>query len=160
MKKKKFYTLDEVLFERIKKIKTPKQFRVFFDAYLKEHDRLRDKTKQTKVSERRVKAMKIFLDNISTSLKGRGGKSRGTTFYLDAIKELGMDREFAKLEVFCTDGDIRPPYPYQWRATSTTLVGDDDPFEGFGETPLEALRNLYAQMKEFKKNPPEQEENI
>ena len=91
----------------------------------------------------------IFFDNLSTSLKGRSGKSRGATFYLDAIKELGMDREFAKLEAFCTDGDIRPPYPYQWRATSTLLAGDDDPFEGLGETPLEALRNLYAQMKEF-----------
>jgi len=100
----------------------------------------------------------VFLDNISTSLKGRTSKSRSVTFYLDAIKELGMDREFAKLEAFCTDGDIRPPYPYQWRATSTLLLGDDDPFEGLGETPFEALKNLYAQMKEFKKNPPEDEE--
>lgn len=96
--------------------------------------------------------MKIFLDDMSTSLKTRGGKGRSATFYLDAIKELGMEREFAKLEAFCTDGDIRPPFPYQWRATSTTLIGDDDPFEGFGETPLEALRNLYAQMKKVSKS--------
>ena len=95
--------------------------------------------------------MKVFFDNLSTSLKGRSPKSRSFTFYLDAIKELDMDREFSKLETFCTDGDIRPPYPYQWRATSTTLVGDDDPFEGLGGNPLEALRNLYLQMKEFKK---------
>ena len=87
--------------------------------------------------------------NTSTSLKGRSGKSRGSTFYLDAIKELNINREFSKLEAFCTDGDIRPPYPYQWIATSTILVGDDDPFEGEGETPLEALRNLYYNMKHF-----------
>lgn len=69
-----------------------------------------------------------------------------------------MSREFAKLEAFCTDGGIRPPYPYQWLATSTLLPGDDDPFEGIGETPLEAVRNLYAQMKHFKQNPPEDDD--
>ena len=85
--------------------------------------------------------------NTSTSEKGRNGKARNSTFYLDAIKALGIDREFAKLEAICTDGSIRPPYPYQWRATSTIRPGDDDPFEGIGETPLEALRNLYKEMK-------------
>ncbi len=97
---------------------------------------------------------KVFFDNLSTSLNGRSGKSRSFTFYLDAIKNLEIDREFAKLEVFCTDGDIRPPYPYQWRATSTLLSGDDDPFEGLGGNPLEAVRNLYKEMKYFKNNPP------
>lgn len=100
--------------------------------------------------------MKIFLDNTSTSLKGRNTKSRSFTFYLDAIKALNFNREFSKLEAFCTDGDIRPSYPYQWRATSTMVSGDDDPFEGIGEMPLEALKNLYFQMKEFVKNPPEE----
>ena len=103
--------------------------------------------------------MKIFFDNLSTSLKGRSLKARNFTFYLDRIKELEMEREFAKLEVFSTEGGFRPPYPYQWRATSTLLSGDDDPFEGLGEAPLEALRNLYLQMKEFKKNPPHQEDS-
>lgn len=98
--------------------------------------------------------MKVFLDNLSESLKGRSGKQRSYTFYLDSIKTLDMGREFKMLETFCTDGDIRPPYPYQWRAISTQVVGDDDPFEGIGENPLEALRELYAQMKEFKRNPP------
>jgi len=93
--------------------------------------------------------------NTSTSLKGRNNKARNFIFYLDKIKELEMNVEFSKLEAFCTDGDIRPPYPYQWRATSTLSAGDDDPFEGLGENPLEALKNLYFQMKEFKKNPPE-----
>jgi len=92
----------------------------------------------------------MFICNTSTSLKGRNPKARNFTFYLDAIKALDIDREFSRLEVFCTDGDIRPPYPYQWRAISTMLSGDDDPFEGLGETPLEALRNLYKEMKEFK----------
>lgn len=97
--------------------------------------------------------MKVFLDNTSTSFKGRTTKARNLTFYLDKIKELEMGREFTKLEAFCTDGDIKPPYPYWWRATSTMVVGDDDPFEGVGETPLQALRNLYAEMKVFKENP-------
>jgi hypothetical protein len=102
--------------------------------------------------------MKIIFDNLTTSLKGRSPKSRNCTFYLDAIKTLEMNREFSKLEAFCTDGDIRPPYPYQWKAISTVLAGDDDPFEGLGESPLEALKNLYLQMKDFKNNPPELEE--
>ncbi len=94
---------------------------------------------------------KIIMCNTSTSLKGRSPKSRNYTFYLDAIKKLEVNREFSKLEAFCTDGDIRPPYPYQWRAVSTLISGDDDPFEGLGETPLKALRNLYFEMKNFKK---------
>lgn len=97
--------------------------------------------------------MKIFLDNTSISLRGRTTKARNLTYYLDRIKELGIEREFAKLEAFCTDGDIKPPFPYQWKATSTMVVGDDDSFEGVGETPLKALRNLYAEMKAFKENP-------
>ena len=82
----------------------------------------------------------------NTSEAVRSSKARNYTFYLDAIKELDIDREFCKLEAVCTDGGIRPPYPYQWRALSTILVGDDDPFEGLGGTPLEALRNLYKEM--------------
>jgi len=100
---------------------------------------------------------KIFLDNLSTSMKGRETKSRSFTFYLDKIKELEIGRKFSKLEAYCTDGDIRIPYPYQWRAISTLIPGDDDPFEGLGGTPLEALRNLYSDMKSFKQNPPEEE---
>lgn len=96
--------------------------------------------------------MSIFLCNTSTSLKGRSSKSRSFTFYLDAIKKLDIEREFDKLEAFCTDGDIRPPYPYQWRAISTIIIGDDDPFEGLGGSPLEALRNLYLEMKSAKKD--------
>ena len=102
----------------------------------------------------------IYICNTSTSFKGRSSKSRNETFYLDAIKSLNMEREFAKLEVFCTDGDIRPPYPYQWRAISTLLTGDDDPFEGFGERPLEALKNLYLQMKDFRNNPPKNDPHL
>ena len=85
----------------------------------------------------------------NTSEAPRNGKARSYTFYIDAIKALDIDREFAKLEASCTDGDIKPPYPYQWRATSTMVVGEDDPYEGLGGSPLEALRNLYKAMKYF-----------
>lgn len=69
-------------------------------------------------------------------------KQRDINFYLEKI---GIER-FGKLEVFSTAGDIRPPYPYQWRATS--IVYGDDPFEGLGGTPFEAIKNLYKDMKE------------
>lgn len=98
---------------------------------------------------------KIIICN--TGDAPRTSKARSFTFYLDAIKELGMEREFSKLETFCTDGDIRPPYPYQCTAYSTMIPGDDDPFEGMGGSPLEALRNLYKGMKDFT---PETEEDI
>lgn len=104
--------------------------------------------------------MKTFFDNTATSQKGRGSKAHSYTFYLDKIKELDIQRECKLIEVVCTDGDLRPPYPYQWRAISTTIPGDDDPFEGLGESPLEALKNLYEGMKDFVENPPEDEEEI
>jgi len=94
----------------------------------------------------------------NTSEAPRNSKQRNLTFYLDRIKELDVGREFATFEAFCTDGDIRPPYPYQWLAKSTLIPGDDDPFEGTGATPLEAVRNLYKEMKLAKKNPSSEEE--
>lgn len=92
--------------------------------------------------------MKAIICNTSES--ERNTKSRNVTFYLDKIKELDIGREFDCLKVYCTDGDIRPPYPYQWHAVSTTILGDDEPFEGIGDSPLSALRSLYKAMKEFK----------
>ena len=94
----------------------------------------------------------------NTSEAPRKTKSHSYTFYLDKIKELDIGREFAELKAYCTDGDIRPPYPYQWIATSTMLVGDDDPYEGIGESPLEALRNLYKSMKHAIEHPEGYEE--
>jgi len=88
-----------------------------------------------------------FFCNTSSSVKGRSKGSRGVIFWLDKIKELNCGSDFDKLEAFCTDGDFRPPYPYQWRATSTLIAGEDDPSEGLGGNPLEALRNLYYNMK-------------
>ena len=93
---------------------------------------------------------KIFFDNTSTA--ECNPKQHSYAYYLDKIKELGLDREFAKLEAHCTDGDIRPKYPYQWVARSTTIPGDDDPFEGIGSSPLEASKKLYEEMKEFLEN--------
>ena len=71
-------------------------------------------------------------------------KQRNINFYLEKI---GIDR-FGKLEVFSTAGDIRPPYPFQWRATS--IPYGDEPFEGLGATPFEAIKNLYKDMEEKK----------
>ena len=88
---------------------------------------------------------KVHFCNTSESLKGRSGKSRNEVFYLDRIKELGC--EFDKLEAICTDGDIRPPYPYQWRATTKIIEGDDDACEGLGGTPIDALRELALDVK-------------
>lgn len=86
---------------------------------------------------------KIHICN--TSEAPRKSKAHDLTFYLDSIRKLG--REFDHLEAYCTDGDIRPPYPYQWRAVAKMVPGDDDPFEGVGATPLEALRALYKDVK-------------
>ncbi|MBW1812103.1 MAG: hypothetical protein JRJ39_00145 [Deltaproteobacteria bacterium] len=68
------------------------------------------------------------------------GKARSINYYLEII---GIER-FGKIEVFSTAGDVRPPYPYQWRATS--IVFGDDPFEGIGGTPLKALQALANSM--------------
>lgn len=91
--------------------------------------------------------MKIILSN--TSEAPRKGRARSFTFYLDAIIALNMDRKFDRLEAVCTDGEILPLYPYQWRAISTMIPGDDDPFEGISDTPLKALHDLYFEMKNF-----------
>jgi hypothetical protein len=87
--------------------------------------------------------MEIFFDNISTAL--RNTKARDFAFYLDKIKE--MMCEFEKLEAVCTDGDIRPPYPYQWRATTKHRFGEDEVHEGLGSTPIEAIHELYKSVK-------------
>lgn len=100
--------------------------------------------------------MNMFFCN--TSEAPRKSKARDFTFYLDKLKELGL--EFDKLEAFCTDGDIRPPYPYQWRATTKVRQGEDDPFEGIDKSPLKAIHNLWFQAKEFIKNPIVDEEEI
>jgi len=68
-------------------------------------------------------------------------KSRNINFYLEKI---GI-KNFHELKVFSTAGDIRPPYPYQWQATS--IAFGDDGFEGIGATPFEAIRDLYKAMK-------------
>lgn len=81
----------------------------------------------------------------NTSEAPRIGKARSFTFYLDKIRELGW--EFDKLEAVCTDEDIRPPYPYQWRATTKIHPGEDDPCEGIAGSPLEAVNLLWKCVK-------------
>lgn len=83
------------------------------------------------------------MENIhicNTSEAPRKAKAHSYTFYLDKIRELGG--EFDKLEAYCTDGDIRPPFPYQWIATTKVIEGDDDACEGIANSPLEAVRRL------------------
>ena len=102
------------------------------------------------------KKIKIFFDNLG--VKPRSSKSRNYDFYLDLIIENGF--EFDKLEAYSTAGDIRPPYAYQWRALCKVRKGDDDAFEGLGGTPLEALRNLYKDIKETKKMAIQEEDEM
>ena len=68
-------------------------------------------------------------------------KSRGIDWYLEKI---GIEN-FKELKVYSTAGDVRPPYPFQWQAISIPF--GDDGFEGLGRTPLEAMKNLYEEMK-------------
>jgi len=84
-------------------------------------------------------------------------KARDFTFYLDEIDEMG--RKFEKLEAISTEGSPMAPFPYQWRAVSDRLEGEDDPYEGLGKTPIEAVINLYREIKHAIKNyNPEDEE--
>ena len=66
-------------------------------------------------------------------------KRKTIEYYLDR-----MGKYFSKIEPFSTAGDIRPPYPYQWRAES--ICFGDDCFEGLGDSPLEAIKSLYNEM--------------
>lgn len=70
-------------------------------------------------------------------------KSRNMNFYLEKI---GIEN-ILKIEVVSTAGDIRPPFPFQWRIV--TIPFGDDGIEGFGETPLQAIRDLYKEMKVY-----------
>lgn len=72
-------------------------------------------------------------------------KSRNLNWYLQEIENMEWV-EFDKLVPWTTAGDIRPPYPYQWQALTKPRPGDDDPFEGIGGTPLEAVRDLYHSL--------------
>ncbi len=74
------------------------------------------------------------------------------SFYLEKIDELEYSYPFQKIEFDClrafsTAGDILPPYPFQWVAYTKLREGDDDPFEGIGESPFEAVKNLYKNIK-------------
>ena len=99
---------------------------------------------------------KVYMCTTGESRKGRNTKAHSYTFYLDKIRELGG--EFNKMEAVCTDGDIRPPYPYQWRAMTKVIKGDDDACEGLGGSPLEALRELYKDFEARVNTMPEDDE--
>jgi len=65
-------------------------------------------------------------------------------YYLEKISDLGW--EFDCIKPFSTAGDIRPPYPYQWQATTKIREGEDDANEGLGGNPLEAMKELYKSL--------------
>ena len=75
--------------------------------------------------------------------------------YLSKIEEIGFGIEFDCLRVASTAGDIMPPHPYQWMATTKHRPGDDDVFEGVGGTPHEAVRDLYHTLKNWDWSTPE-----
>lgn len=74
-------------------------------------------------------------------------RSRNLNWYLQEIENMEWI-EFDKLVPWSTAGDFRPPYPYQWQALTKPRPGDDDPFEGIGGSPLEAVRDLYRTLKQ------------
>ena len=63
------------------------------------------------------------------------------------LEKIGIE-QFGGLDVYSTAGDIRPLYPFQWIAKSIPF--GDDPFEGIGGTPFEAIKELYKKMKDNK----------
>lgn len=91
----------------------------------------------------------------NTSQVPTNPKARSYDFYLDKIRDLGF--EFDVLEAYCTDGDIRPPYRYQWLAKTKRRAGDDDPCEGFGASPLEALCDLHKNAKTWADYEPDED---
>lgn len=98
-----------------------------------------------------------MINICNTSEAPRKGKARNEVFYLDKICARGY--ELDKIDVFCTDGDIRPPYPYQWVAKAKIIPGDDDACEGVGERPLKALQALYASVVTLEQWRSDQSEN-
>ena len=59
---------------------------------------------------------------------------------------------FDCIKAFTTEGDIRPPFAYQWIAYAKVIEGDDDPFEGYGKTPHEAIKDLYKNLYHYLSN--------
>jgi len=68
--------------------------------------------------------------------------------YIERINDLEFV-EFDKLVPWTTAGDWRPPYAYQWIASTKIRDGDDDPYEGAGGTPHEAVRDLWKGLKKI-----------
>ena len=59
---------------------------------------------------------------------------------------------FDKIEGYSCIGDVgsnAPMHPIQYRALTTVRPGDDDPFEGIGWTPSEAVRNLLKLLNQL-----------
>lgn len=68
-------------------------------------------------------------------------------YWVEKINDTGWV-EFDSVRAVSTAGDIRPPYPYQWIAATKPREGDDEPFEGLGATPLQAVKELYELLSQ------------
>lgn len=78
-------------------------------------------------------------------------KSQTIAWWLEKIERLGWI-EFDNLKSYTTEG-AREEHPYQWIATTKVRPGDDDPFEGIGWSPYDAVRNLYYVLKDAEIDP-------
>jgi len=76
----------------------------------------------------------------------RGNIKNKIDLWVEKINDLEWV-EFDCIKAWSTAGDITPPYPFQWQALTKLTKGDDEPYEGLGGTPLEAVKNLYVNLK-------------
>ena len=68
-----------------------------------------------------------------------------------AIDNLIEGIHFEKVEGVSILGDVRSGadvHPIQYRAYTNTRPGEDEPFEGIGWSPSEAIRNLLKLLNE------------
>ena len=79
-------------------------------------------------------------------------RMRDINFYLEKIRLLGWVT-FDCIKVYDTEGDITPPFPFQFQALCKPNEGDDDPWEGVGSTPLKAVKDLWQTLKSREKCP-------
>lgn len=79
-------------------------------------------------------------------------KKQTIDWYLEKIESFGWI-EFDCIKVYCTAGDIRPPYAHQFIAYTKVRPGDDEPWQGVGGTPLAAVRDLWKALKKAEDEP-------
>lgn len=76
-------------------------------------------------------------------------KGSGIDYFLERLRVNGV--VVSRMEIISTAGDIRPPYPFQFIAVAELRPGDEDPLDGLGGTPYEAVKNLWLFYSLFEK---------